>query len=216
MADDNDIKKADGSLPYLLFAPTFKEVGAALGDYVKGVIHPWRMDHLEKIAAQTKQLVGDKQTRPLPPKTAIDFIDAASKESDGYVQTLWANLLCQYLVVGAEKRESFVRILSNLSPTEAKIFNMLYQFAISADSQEYRQDGLGMSSVMEKFNLSEEDYDVAYYNMLTVGIIRNPIKKHRWIHRFLTGENNTIHISKAGIALGNYVIKPGLAQGGES
>ena len=216
--NNNSVKESVGKLVYLLFGPAAKEAGDALGDYVRTVLHPWRMSNLEKLAAQVKARIGNAQTISLPPKTAIEFVSAASMVDDEWLRTLWANLLCQYLVAGAEKRESFVEILRQLSPMEARIFNALYEKQYGRPRPRVQflpmsaPASLNKKDVMEQFGLSEEDYVVAHQNLLRIGIISRPTDSYLMRYVFFTPHNYTMPISEMGVAFGDYVIAPSLAR----
>ena len=216
--NNNSVKESVGKLVYLLFGPAAKEAGDALGDYVRGVLYPWRMNNLEKIAAKAQARIGNAQTIPLPPKTAMEFVDAASMDDDEVLQVLWASLLARYLINGAEKRESFVEILRHLSPTEARIFKELYQFFRGIAPEMHPANALKKDAIKNKFGLSEDDYVIIHQNMMDVGIIAHPTTQtisgdvNDFAH--LLRNDSVMMISKKGMLLGNYVIAPSLARGG--
>ena len=213
---DNEVIAGNGGdkwwerLLYQMLAPSARE----LGYHFKERVAQWRMKNLAKIEAKKQQLIGDAKTRAVPTKTAIEFVDAASMVDDEMLQTLWANLLCQYLVVGAEKRESFVGILHQLTPLEAQIFKALYEKQRKLKPEWRQRAWLGKDEVMERFNLSEDDYVVAHQDMLRIGIISRPTEKYLMRYEFFTPHNYTMPISEMGVAFGDYVIAPGLARGG--
>ena len=239
--NNNSVKESVGKLVYLLFGPAAKEAGDALGDYVRGVLYPWRMNNLEKIAAKAQERIGNTQTIPLPPKTAMEFVDAASMDDDEVLQVLWASLLARYLINGAEKREPFVGILRQLTPTEAKIFKGLYQYVTTLPTEEHLSKGLDKATIMNSQGLSEDDYVIAHQDMLNVGIITYPSrstsirvpggsnlpilrggkqvafppapKTHR-ISNYLVKNDAGMILTKLGLLFGDYVIAPSLARGG--
>ena len=221
VADDVTVERSLGWFKLQVKIPAnLRGIASEFGKYLREKIILWRMDNLTKIIAKGEKLVGGAQAHHLPLKTALEFVNAASLADDDYLQTLWANLLCQYLVAGAEKRESFVEILRQLSPMEARIFNALYEK--HCDHPRSLRQFLPMSApaslnkkdVMEQFGLSEEDYVVAHQNLLRIGIISRPTDSYLMRYVFFTPHNYTMPISEMGVAFGDYVIAPGLARGG--
>ena len=217
VAGDVTVEKSLGWFKLQVKVPANSQVvGIAdeFGKYLREKIILWRMDNLTKILTKVEEMVGEAQTCRLPLKTALESAEAASLADDDNLQTLWANLLAQYLVSGAEKRESFVGILHQLTPLEAQIFKALYEKQRKLKPEWQQRAWLGKDEVMERFNLSEDDYVVAHQDMLRIGIISRPTEKYLMRYEFFTPHNYTMPISEMGVAFGDYVIAPSLARGG--
>lgn len=239
MTDDKDKKEVGSATPDWLFVYLSEKFGAAagmalfgdaamgaiVGECAGGVTAQWMKNNLGRIFAKVKPLISGKKIHPLPPKMALAFVEAASKEDDEDLQTLWANLLSKYLVEGVDRRESFVRILSRLSPIEAKIFNALYIYARTLKPEERWDKGFlkedSTQNEVDKgikswYKLSEEDYVVAYQNMLNMGIIDTLSQKLGFVDppdiKYIIRGNSRLIISDLGFAFGDYVIAPGLPE----
>ncbi len=69
--------------------------------------------------------------RPIPLKLAIPLFEAASLEDNNYVQDLWTNLLVNASDPQStiELQRSYIDILEQLTPLEAKILEQLYSLS---------------------------------------------------------------------------------------
>lgn len=63
---------------------------------------------------------------PLPLKTSIGYIEAASLEEDETLQELWANLLANTTAETSSTNGIYVSILKELTTVEARVLNILY------------------------------------------------------------------------------------------
>lgn len=69
--------------------------------------------------------------KPIPLKLAIPLFEAASLEDDDYLQNLWSNLLVNASDSQStfELQRSYIEILGQLTPLEAKILEKLYSLS---------------------------------------------------------------------------------------
>lgn len=87
-----------------------------------------------------KEVGISEPTRAVPLKLALPILQGASIEEDDWLQDQWARLLVNAANKdsGVEVHRSFVSILSELSPLEAQILNVIYDLPFP----QYRSVGL--------------------------------------------------------------------------
>src|SRR3546814_14364076 len=71
--------------------------------------------------------------RAVPLKIAIPLFQGASIEEDDNLQDQWVSLLINaaYEGGGVEVKRVYVEILSQISPFDAKIFNLIYELQLN-------------------------------------------------------------------------------------
>jgi hypothetical protein len=102
-----------------LLGPAATEVGLGLGDSVK----VWRFKRQVRLLQEVKRLVEqtDKEIRPIATRLFFPILEAASIEDDDEMQTRWAALLANEATSGGSVHPSFIDILKQLTPVDARL-----------------------------------------------------------------------------------------------
>lgn len=174
-----------------------REVGGFIARYVEGPLEEgvgilsdrlkyvrWeRQVRLMQRADQFLREAGlDAPSRAVPLKIAIPLLQAATIEDDDSLQDLFAALLVNAAnaASGVEVHRSFIEILSQITPLEARILNVIYSFPFD----EMRHAGITTDTLpdsarilAEKENATEQPPDkiaLALGNLVRVGCLKVP------------------------------------------
>lgn len=112
-----------------IFGPSLREMGGILHDRMKLL----RAENLVKLRNRWQQLRvergGIEYIRPLDVKIGCPLLEAASLESNEYIQELFARLLLNASDPSSDVqlRRTFVKILEELQPLDAKLLLAVYK-----------------------------------------------------------------------------------------
>jgi len=116
-----------------LLSKPVREVGELLTDYVRG----WRLANLERIAQKLDTKLRERQLppeiKPLPTGIGLVLVDAASREEDDDLQSLWANLLANHTDpnAGVDLDKDILDVLHQMTSIDARL--LIYLQTHSAD-----------------------------------------------------------------------------------
>lgn len=174
-----------------------REVGGFIARYVAspldegaGILHDWlkhvrweRQLRLIQRADQFLRQAGlEAPSRAVPLKIAVPLLQAATLEDDDSLQDRFAALLVNAAneASGVEVHRSFVEILSQITPLEARILDVIYALPF----EESRHAGVVTGDlpdsarvVAERENPTQQPPDVialALGNLVRVGCVRGP------------------------------------------
>jgi hypothetical protein len=102
--------------------------GDILDEWIDVRLRPWRLKNLLRSLEKTNEILVRYGAEPRPisnHKLLSEFFDGASLENDETLQQLWAGLLATELL-GQESHPAYPRILRELTPSEARILNILF------------------------------------------------------------------------------------------
>jgi hypothetical protein len=107
-----------------LAGPMAEEVGMLLGDKVK----VYRVQNWIKTVQKTERLLLDAglPVNAVPPRLFLPIMEASSIEDNETLQDMWAGLLATASQDTDTVSPSFVETLKQLTPTEAKYLQRLY------------------------------------------------------------------------------------------
>ena len=92
--------------------------------YLQDRLRVWRRGNVQKVLelAHEKLEGSEEEAKPVEPKLLFQVLEKASLEDDDYLRDKWASLLAS-AATGRKVHPSFVSILSQLSPDEARILD---------------------------------------------------------------------------------------------
>lgn len=106
-----------------LLGPAATEVGLSLNDSVK----VWRFKRQVRLLQEVKRFVeqNDKDIKPIATRLFFPILEAASIEDDDEIQTRWAALLANEATNVGSVHPSFIDILKQLTPVDARLLDDL-------------------------------------------------------------------------------------------
>jgi hypothetical protein len=106
-----------------LLGPAATEVGLGLGDSVK----VWRLKRQVRLLQEVKRLLDQsgKDINPIATRLFFPVLEAASIEDDDEMQTRWAALLANEATGVGSVHPSFIELLRQLAPTDARLLDRL-------------------------------------------------------------------------------------------
>ena len=96
-----------------------------------------RWERQLRLAEKIEEIISERnlngKTIPVPPKLAIPIIENATLEDDDSLQDIWANLLATAMSPKrpAKIKSSFIEIVKQLDPEDAKILKKVYELFLS-------------------------------------------------------------------------------------
>jgi hypothetical protein len=120
--------------PYLdlinkLLGPAASEVGLGWGDSMK----VWRLRGQIRLLQEVKKMLdqSNKDIKPIATRLFFPVLEAASIEDDDEMQTRWAALLANEATDVGSVHPSFVEILKQMAPGDARVLDKLVDWCES-------------------------------------------------------------------------------------
>ncbi|MBE7939662.1 DUF4393 domain-containing protein [Ramlibacter aquaticus] len=125
-------REAGGFLAQYLHAPL--EVASAIWtDRLKYMRWERQQRFIARAKDFLKEIGSNEPTRVIPLKNALPLIQAAVLEEDDYLQDEWAKLLVNAAdALGPDVQRAHIEILSQLTPVEARILEVIYALPFEA------------------------------------------------------------------------------------
>ena len=147
--------------------PPLKELGSLLADQVK----LWRFKNQINIINKAQDFLQKKGVSPkqVPIKTLAPLLEYCSLEEDEDMQTKWASLLAN--AANPEFKDdiysSYIEILKQLSPLEAKILDFLFNKGKRAFLEEIYDKCKSIEADLKRENLDRLIEDLMRLNLIT-------------------------------------------------
>lgn len=175
-----------------LLGPAATAVGDSLGDSAK----VWRFKRQLRLLNEVKRMIedSDRDIKPVATRLFFPVLQAASIEDDDDMQSRWAALIANEAVDVGSVHPSFIEILRQLAPQDARLLDMIYDYWVSPkrDSGKniYRPwiyDVTWAGNVYwdehEEERRAAED---AFDSLLRLGLVQ---QEYKLINRYDTGSN---------------------------
>ncbi|MGC1645583.1 MAG: Abi-alpha family protein [Candidatus Sulfotelmatobacter sp.] len=122
-----------------LLGPAATEVGLTLGDSVK----VWRFKRQVRLLEEVKRLIehSGKDIKPIATRLFFPVLEAASIEDDDDIQTRWAALLANEATRVGSVHPSFIDILRQLAPDDARLLDQIYDKCERNNNRKVRPTG---------------------------------------------------------------------------
>lgn len=121
---------------------------------------------------------GIENTRSVPPSFALPLIQAATIEHHEEIHDLWANLLATAMDLNApEMRRSYVGILQQFEPTDAKLMLWVYEIIMAETEASYVNVFSGggvrarVSDLADQIGTTKEDVELSLFNIDRLGCV---------------------------------------------
>lgn len=157
-----------------LLGPAATEVGEGIADSVK----VWRRKRQLRLLQEVKRMLDDtsREIKPIATRLFFSVLEAASVEDDDEMQTRWASLLANEASVIGSVHPSFIEILKQLAPVDARLLDKIYDWCESrntrtfewwiirtGDGQQREQEQEALQN-LARLGLVDSDYDIVPTN----------------------------------------------------
>lgn len=110
-----------------LLGPAATEVGLAWGDSLRA----WRAQRQIRLLDELERMTEGKDIKPVAPRLFFPILEAASIEADDDMQSRWAALLANETTNTNSVHPSFIEILKQMAPEDARLLDKLYDWCES-------------------------------------------------------------------------------------
>jgi Abortive infection alpha/Protein of unknown function (DUF2806) len=116
-----------------LLGPAATEVGLSFGDSAK----VWRFKRQIRLLQEVKRLLDQsgRDIKPIATRLFFPVLEAASIEDDDEMQTRWAALLANEATNIGSVHPSFIEMLKQLAPGDARLLDKLYDHCVKRHTQ---------------------------------------------------------------------------------
>ena len=185
---EQTVKLANEWLERLL-GPAATEIGELLADNVRH----WRAKQAMRIVLESRARIDARhidEPRSVPPSVLIPLLEAASLETEQELHDWWVELL----TTASDPSESpvssaFPRILAELSHTEARILNWMYEKGSHSDSLEQFHSVAKLSDIRGHV-AGLEDLDVLTFKPIVSNLCRLGLSEPR--HHIVTRSGGSV------------------------
>lgn len=145
----------------------------------------WKYKNALKIQDKVEQEIIRRQiegkTIHIEPRLGIPLLDAAVEEDDEHLQNLWSSLLANAMDPDTTQsvKKSYVQILKQLDPIDAKIIHGLFHFSFKEDQRSYMAIG---------WKKNEIDIGLSLRNLERLGLIEITGEDEKDSYKMLFGE----------------------------
>jgi len=148
-----------------------------LGEWISDGIRGKRFETQLKIFTKAKQLTEDSGLEPsaINLKVLVPLLENGSLEDDESIIDMWAHLLAN-ASTSDDVRASYIAILKELEPAEAKIMQYIYNEFVKkygndfAPTNEYAGSMKG-AVIRELFGLSNQDFEQSIDNLYRLRLL---------------------------------------------
>jgi hypothetical protein len=119
-----------------LIGPAADEVGKGLADSAK----VWRLKRQLRLLQEVKRMIDQsgRDIKPIATRLFFPILQAASVEDDDDMQSRWAALLANEATNARSVHPSFIEILWQLAPDDARLLDKLYDYCQSEGTRTAR------------------------------------------------------------------------------
>lgn len=154
--------------------PPLKELGSLLAEKVKF----WRFKNQVNTIIKDQDFLKQKGIQPgkVPLKTLVPLLEHSSWEEDPSMQMKWASLLANSANpdYSQDINSTYVEILKQLSPLEAKLLDLLFNEFERAPSD--KKDALlfDKQKICDVVNINSEKFDILVNNLFRLNLLQSP------------------------------------------
>lgn len=166
-------EKASHFLGKLVEQP-LEELGGLLTDQVK----LWRFKNQVNIILKAEKYLKDKNIEPrkIPLKTLVPLLEQSSWEENPDMQNRWASLLASSADpnYNSHIHSSYVEILKQLSPIEAKLLDIMYSEYKKSSEETKNALKFAKEKICPILKMQSEQFDVMVANLYRLNLLQPP------------------------------------------
>jgi abortive infection alpha-like protein len=179
-----------------------------IGESLALLARPYRIALSVKMFKKTQRTLKEAglPAQPVPPRLFLPMLEAASIENDEDLHTKWSALLANAASSPEKVHPSFIEILKQLTPDDARLLDKLYT---ATNDQKYRwlnrslwdadQYGIPFQNLM-RLGMIQVTYDVdgMKVSMRSSGdpFVSGEMKEERWLTEFAVAFIEACHPPK--------------------
>lgn len=154
-----------------LLGPAATVVGESLGDQAK----VWQFKRRIRFMAEMKRLADESglKINPIAPRLFFPVYDAASIEDDDDMQTRWASLIANEATKVGSVHPSFIEILRQLAPDDARLLDKLYDYCwanLTRKVTPWVKRSITQYEIDQRVQAGENPY-IPFNNLVRLGLI---------------------------------------------
>jgi hypothetical protein len=129
-----------------------------------------------KMFQKTERMLREAGISPhaVPPRLFLPIVENASVQDDDDLHTLWAALLANAATSADSVHPSYIEVLRQLTPNDAKLLNELYDYIAERDFHHQRVHAWVRTvsyAEQEKRRASGENPEESFQNLMRLGLI---------------------------------------------
>jgi len=164
----------------LITKPSAKE----WGEMFAAEFRYWRIKRGISIMQKTKKLLENNSINPkkISLKLFIPLLESSSLEEEEFMQDKWAALLANAINPDykEEIRPSYVEILKELSPTEVKLLDKMFEELNKKLPEDKYEDMFSIDTICKYLGLSKEEYYIMSDNLIRLNLCQStPLRGFR-------------------------------------
>lgn len=153
-----------------LLGPAATAVGLSFGDQAE----VWRVKRKLRFLKEIKRLLdeADSDIKPIATKLFFPVYEAASIEDDDDMQTRWAALIANEATKIGSVHPSFIEILRQMSPDDARLLDRLYDRCITMLTRAVTPwaESITQAEMEQRVQAGENPY-IPFKNLVRLGLI---------------------------------------------
>lgn len=152
--------------------PAAEEVGLLLQDKVR----IYRFSNQLKMLTKTQKMLNETGVSPtsVPLRTLLPLLEGAALEEEDDLSSKWAALLANAATPNSPLAiyPSFPRILSQLSPRDARVLEAIYDLVLQLGLRpgQWPERGGSRESIIQIMGMSPEEFDLVTDNLIRLGL----------------------------------------------
>jgi hypothetical protein len=159
-----------------LIGPLFRPGAEVTGQMIADQMGHWRLTRIVLLGKKQQKLLEDNNIQPrmVPPKLLLPILMNGSLEDDDDMLDKWAGLLAS-AAAGDPVHTIYPKILSELTSTDAKILDAIYQRLIETTSEEH--DLFTLGELSQQIDVPPEEFQIAIHNLNRLELWEVPASK---------------------------------------
>jgi hypothetical protein len=137
-----------------------------IGESLALLARPYRIALSVKMFQKTQRMLKESglPAQPVPPRLFLPMLEAASIENDEDLHTKWSALLANAASSPDKVHPSFIEILKQLTPDDARLLDKLYTATNANANKKYR--------LLNQSLLEVDQYGIPFQNLMRLGLIQ--------------------------------------------
>lgn len=149
--------------------PLADEIGETIGVHARG----YRIKQAVKVLKETQRMLIDAGISPhaVPPRLFLPIVESASVQDDEDLHMRWAALLANAAAIPDSVHPSYIEVLRQLTPKDAKLLDELYDECMRKGGRRVQAWSGITWAERERRTIAGENTQEQFDNLVRVGLI---------------------------------------------